>query len=106
MLKLLSIETGDDEEDRPEIKAASKKSVARAAADTLTKEQQFKVQQTLSTVIDCFEAEMVGEALDAMDEAGLEVEEKLAIWAELDSKQRSAIKKEQASRKEASKQPA
>lgn len=107
ILKLFSIESGEDEEDRPEIRAAkSGGSVAKQVAKTLTKEQQFKVQQIVSTVYDCLEADMVGEALDAMDEAGLEIEEKLGVWAELDSKQRALIKKEQARRKEASKQPA
>jgi hypothetical protein len=104
VLKLFSIESGEDEEDRPEIRAAkSGGSVAKQVAKTLNKEQQFKVQQIVGTVYDCLEADMVGEALDAMDEAGLEIEEKLGVWAELDSKQRALIKKEQARRKEATK---
>jgi hypothetical protein len=111
MLKLFSIESGEDEEDRPEIKAAkgginlkeSARSIARDASKDLTKEQQFKVQQVLSTVIDCIEAGMIGEACDAIDEAKFEIEEKLGLWAELDSKQRSAITKENERRRAATK---
>lgn len=104
MLKLFSIESGEDEEDRPEIKAAkagkeSAKTIARSASENLTNEQKFKVQQILSTVVDCLEADMVGEACNAIDEANFEIEEKLGLWAELDSKQRSAITKEKERRK-------
>jgi hypothetical protein len=105
ILKLFSIESGDEEEDRAELKAAksgmkeSSKTIARSASENLTNEQKFKVQQILSTVVDCLEADMVGEACNAIDEANFEIEEKLGLWAELDSKQRSAITKEKDRRK-------
>lgn len=97
ILKLFSIESGEDEEDRPDVKAA-KASIKplSGVGDNLSKESKFKVMQALSTVIDCLEAGMPAEACAAMKDAEFDVEEKLYLWSELDSKQRSTLKKEMA----------
>lgn len=92
ILKLFSIESGEDEEDRPEVKAAKSKITPRSGAgETLTKEQKFKVQRLVSTVIDCIEANVTMEAAKAIEEAKLDVDEKIYLWDELDSKQRRAV---------------
>jgi hypothetical protein len=92
MLKLFSIESGEDEEDRPEVKAAKSKITPRAGAgENLTKHPKFKVQQLISTIVDCIEADVVMEAAKAVDEANLDVDEKIYMWDELDSKQRRAV---------------
>lgn len=97
ILKLFSIESGEDEEDRPEVKAAkSNAKPLSGVGDSLSKESKFKVMQALSTVIDCLEAGMPAEACAAMKDAEFDVEEKLYLWSELDSKQRSTLKKEMA----------
>lgn len=92
VLKLFSIESGEDEEDRPEIKAAKSKATPRAGAgETLTKQQKFKVQQLVGTVVDCMEADVIMEAAKVVEEAALDVDEKIYLWDELDSKQRRAL---------------
>lgn len=94
MLKLFSIESGEDEEDRPEVKAAKGKITPRAGAgETLNKDQKFKVHRLVSTIVDCVEAGVLVEAAKALEEAKLDVDEKVYLWDELDSSQRTAVKK-------------
>jgi hypothetical protein len=61
------------------------------AKEALTSAQKETVDRLLGTVVDCFAAGNAELAYEAMQ--GLESDVKVALWAELDSKQRSAIKR-------------
>jgi len=63
------------------------------AGDSLTAVQKEKVDRIRGTVVDCFEAGIPEEAYRAIDTAGLDVDEKVYLWDNLDSKMRSALKK-------------
>ena len=62
------------------------------AKDNITKEQQAKVEQIASEVIDCFTAEQPETAYEVMTAQPLDVEEKLYLWTFLDSKMRRKLK--------------
>lgn len=63
------------------------------AREGLTSAQKETVDRLFGTVVDCFEAGSAELAYQAIEEAGLEPDMKVALWSELDSKQRSAIKR-------------
>lgn len=92
MLKLFSIETGEDEEDRPELKAA-KVTPSAGVKERISKDDQGRVWRVLGTVVDCLEADMPQEAVKAIDDAKFDADCKVYLWSQLDSKQRSLLKK-------------
>ena len=94
MLKLLSIETGEDEEDRPEVKAAKVNPTA-GVEERVSKEDQEKAYRIVSTVIDCLEAGMAEEAAKTLrgSDKDFDADGKVYIWKQFDSKQRSLLKK-------------
>jgi hypothetical protein len=59
----------------------------------LDKVQSLKVENLVGTVIDCFSAGQEAEAFAAIEGAGLDSDERVYLWSQLDSKQRSALKK-------------
>jgi hypothetical protein len=61
--------------------------------------QLQKVERTASSVIDCFENGDVCTALNVIEEAKLDTDEKAALWTFFDSKMRRALKTEAESRK-------
>lgn len=114
MLKLFSIETGEDDEDRHDAKGRRKDSERiedkihaadvkpnAGAGESLSKEEKAGVERVASEVIDCFSADQPETAFDVIEEAALDVDRKLFLWTFLDSKQRSALKKIAKARKEA-----
>ena len=69
------------------------------AGGNLTNVQKEKVDRTLSTVVDAFEAGVPEIAYQAIDTANMDADEKTYLWSLLDSKQRSALKKISESKK-------
>ncbi len=63
------------------------------ARDGLYKSQIEMVDRLVGTVVDCFEAAVPETAYQAIEEAKLDADEKTYLWSQLDSKQRSALKK-------------
>ena len=94
MLKLFSIETGEDEEDRPEIKAAKARITPTSGVDdVVSKDDQEKAHRLIGTIVDAIEAGMPEEALQAIDDAKLETETRVFLWKQLDSQTRSLLTK-------------
>lgn len=93
VLKLLEIESGEEEEERQD--QHKPKHTARQATvdafDALPKDRQNVVLDTATLVVDHLNE---GRDFDAyaLCESIVEVEEKLALWSRFDSKQRSRIK--------------
>ena len=96
MLKLFSIETGEDDEGRLETKATTeKKGVIKPSDGVETRiapERKSALNSILSSIFDCLEADLPGEAVKAYGEI-TDPDEKVFIWTNLDSKQRSLIKR-------------
>lgn len=92
VLKLFSIETGEDEETRPEIKAA-KITPTSGIEEIVPKDEQERAWRVISSVVDCMEAGLPDEAVKVIDEAKFDTETKIFLWKQLDSKTRSALKK-------------
>ncbi len=96
MLKLFSIETGEDDEHRMsdvKIKQDKGKIIPTAGAmERIPEARRGYVERVTSTIIDCFEANMIDEGFKAYSEI-TDTEEKVAVWSFLDSKIRSSIKK-------------
>lgn len=69
----------------------------------LDKVQSLKVENLVGTVIDCFSAGQEAEAFAAIEGAGLDSDERVYLWSQLDSKQRSALKKIGESKKQGAK---
>ncbi len=94
MLKLFSIETGEDDEARPDAKPA--KAAASKPSDgvetRIAAERKEPLNRVLSSVMDCLEADLPAEAVKALGEI-TDPDEKVWIWTNLDSKQRSLIKR-------------
>lgn len=94
MLKLFSIETGEDDEDRPEIKAAKGRITPTSGIeDKVSADEQEKAHRLVGTIVDAIEAGMPEEALTAIDEAKLETEARVFLWKQLDSGTRSLLTK-------------
>jgi len=69
------------------------------AGDGLTNVQKEKVDRTLSTVVDAFEAGVPEIAYQAIDTANMDADEKTYLWSKLTSSQRSALKQIAGSKK-------
>lgn len=96
MLKLFSIETGEDDEGRLETKAAEKKTAVIKPSDgvetRIAPERKEPLNRILGSVLDCLSADLPAEAVKALGEI-TDPDEKVYVWTMLDSKQRSLIKK-------------
>lgn len=68
------------------------------AGDGLSSAQKEKIDRLVSTVTDCFTASVPETAYDAIKDAGLDSDETVYLWSQLDSKQRSALKRIKESR--------
>ena len=84
----LYIYAGEDLPDVP----ASAKSVAAAARDELPAEEQKRIGQIADGVRSELESKGAAAALALLEEQGLDNDEKIALWAFLDSKERAALK--------------
>jgi hypothetical protein len=95
VLKLLEIESGEGEEDRPEqtVSKESKITPNAGAGDTLTGKQKSLVRDTATLVIDALNEERDVDAFGYY-ESIQDVDEKLFLWSLLDSKQRRRIKEQ------------
>jgi hypothetical protein len=96
VLKLLEIESGEEEEERqeqhkPKVPSGSAAQVAKDAFDILPPERKNVVLDTATQIVDALNE---GRDFDAFGlcESIEEAEEKVALWSRLDSKQRSRIK--------------
>lgn len=92
VLKLLEIESGEEEEEREFQK--SRITPNSDAGKFLKKDEKQKVEGFASSIIDCYEAEMPEEGFKVYEEAGMTNEEKMFLWTFLDSKIRSSIKRQ------------
>jgi len=93
VLKVLEIESGEEEEDREE-QFKPRNTAAQVTKDAFTalpKAQQSIVMDTLTAVVDALNEERDFDAYGLCESID-DVEEKLALWSKLDSKQRSKIK--------------
>lgn len=68
---------------------------------TIEPERMEKVRKCASEVYDCLNSEDVNTACEVIEEQNFELDEKLALWTFFDSKQRSALKKQQEARRKA-----
>jgi hypothetical protein len=99
VLKLLEIESGEQEEDRSDQTAPKGIPANAGAGETLTGKQKSMLRDTATMIIDALAEERDVDAFGYC-ESVTEVEEKLFLWSLLDSKQRRRIK-EQAERSKA-----
>ena len=71
------------------------------AADNVSPEEQDKIKALADKVVEWINAESIGDAYLEIENAALEPEQKIYLWTMLDSKQRSALKREAARMKAA-----
>lgn len=100
MLKLFSIETGDQEEERIPAKAKDRKgqptgtiTPTTGAWDGIAPERQEVLRRIGSGVIDFFSADNAPGAFSYWIEQQITNDEKVAVWTMFDSKQRRQLKK-------------
>ena len=82
----LDATTGKDE-------PKSSKPVTKDVFDTLDEQSQNEIKSYAADVIMLIHKEKVGEAVEYINSLELDADWKTALWSQLDSKQRSAIKK-------------
>lgn len=104
MLKLLEIESYEGEEERevqfkPKGSSITASAAAKDAFESLPKDRQNIVMDTVTQVVDALNEDRNFDAY-GLCESVSDPEEKLALWSRLDSKQRSAIKKQSQVEKE------
>lgn len=96
ILKLLEIESGDDDEGREEQhKPKSTNTAGQVAKDAFTAlkpDRRNVVLDTATLIVDHLNEERDFDALGVYQSI-TDMEEKLALWSRLDSKQRSTLKK-------------
>lgn len=93
VLKLLEIESGEEEEEREVQKSSEKITPSAGIKDALSKDEQKKVETIASAVIDFLAADRGGDAWDFAEKAGLHTEEKIYLWTFLNSAQKNTLKK-------------
>lgn len=95
VLKLLEIESGEEEEDRQEQFKPKHQAVSKDVWDTLDKETKSKLTDISTLVIDHLNEGNDQQAFEYYEEQKLKLdaEEQIALWSRFDSKQRSTIKK-------------
>jgi hypothetical protein len=96
ILKLLEIETGEDDEGREEQfkPKGESKSVASETWDKMTRAQQAKLAEISVVIIDHLRDGEDQKAFEYYEEqkSKLDADEQVALWKRLDSKQRNTIK--------------
>jgi hypothetical protein len=113
VLKLLSIETGVDEESRMAVKPKvaevesmiedikdAKVTPTSGAWESMSVDEQTFLNDIATTVISFLGAGQASEACGAIDRETLDADEKVALWTRFSAPQRSAMTKEYAKRKE------
>jgi hypothetical protein len=110
VLKLLEIESGEEEEDRQEQKPVEKMSKITpnaGAGDELTNARKSRCADIAIEAKDYLNEGKEWDAYQSLETAKLEMDEKLYIWTLFNSKERAALKRmqkaeyDQAARKEA-----
>lgn len=71
----------------------SAKPVAQSVFDTLDEQSQNEIKSYAADIIMMIHKDRVGEAVEYINSLELDADWKTALWSQLDSKQRSAIKK-------------
>ena len=99
VLKMLQLETGEAEEGREAMRPApAQKGITIKATDgymeALSEERQAEIRDLAMEVIGLMDEDNVVVAFAVVENAKLPAEEKIALWSLLDSKQRSALKKQ------------
>ena len=82
----LDATTGSDE-------PKSAKPIAQSVFDTLDEQSQNEIKSYATDIIMMIHKDRVGEAVEYINSLELDADWKTALWSQLDSKQRSAIKK-------------
>jgi len=82
----LDATTGSDE-------PKSAKPITKSVFDTLDEQDQDEIRSYAADVIMLIHKDQVGEAVEYINSLELDADWKTALWSQLDSKQRSAIKK-------------
>jgi hypothetical protein len=82
----LDATTGSDE-------PKSAKPIAQSVFDTLDQQSQDEIKSYAADIIMMIHKDRVGEAVEYINSLELDADWKTALWSQLDSKQRSAIKK-------------
>jgi len=82
----LDATTGSDE-------PKSAKPIAQSVFDTLDEQSQNEIKSYAADIIMMIHKDRVGEAVEYINSLELDADWKTALWSQLDSKQRSAIKK-------------
>lgn len=96
MLKLFSIETGDNEESRyadAKVVKTNGKSVAREAFDALSDEDQVALRDAAMEPIAMLHKGDVQGAYEAIQAIGFDNDQMVPFWSLFDSKERSSLKK-------------
>ena len=105
VLKLLEIETGDEEEGRQEQHKPkeSAKTVGQSDFDKLTRAQQSKVTDHAVMLVDFFSDGADQKAFEYYEEIkpNLEIEEQTALWSRLNTDQKASIRMLSAAHKKA-----
>jgi hypothetical protein len=94
VLKLLEIESGEGEEDRPEAKPAASntaRSLTTTAMDNLTAKRRQVVYDTFAVAQDHLNAGQDWDAYSVVESAKFDTDEKLAIWSLFSSTQRARL---------------
>jgi hypothetical protein len=93
VLKLLEIESGEEEENRAEQTAPQKQKITpnSGAGESLTEKQKSMLRDTSTLIIDALNEERDVDAYGYYESVN-ELDEKLFLWSLLDSKQRRRIK--------------
>jgi hypothetical protein len=71
----------------------SAKPVTKDVFDTLDEQDQDEIRSYAADIILLIHKDQVGEAVEYINSLELDADWKTALWSQLDSKQRSAIKK-------------
>lgn len=95
ILKLLEIESGVDDEAREEQKPQKESKITpnAGAGDDLTGKQKQRIADVVIAVKDALSEGKEWDAYSNLELANFDVEEKNYAWAQLNSKERSAIKR-------------
>jgi len=88
-LKLLSIESGEDEEEREQQKAPSPTSGVK---EMLEPEQREHCEEVAAKILDLMNADQAAKAAPLFYDNKLETEEKVYVWTFLNRQQKKAIK--------------
>lgn len=93
MLKLLSIETGDEEEDRKDAKPAPRISPTDGAWDAMSVDMQTRLRDIAEEVKRELRLNAPARAYELLEIEELDAEQKTAIWTLFDSKERATLKR-------------